>query len=108
MKKRSIVSGALVMLALGFIAAGCSTFPKSNFVAQDTTYDVLGLLPGTFESYEDALATARKAYPTADAVIKIKARFDDNLLPSNGTLGYAAVKFKAAEAQSQKKFLGIF
>jgi hypothetical protein len=108
MKKRSIVSGALVMLALGFIAVGCSTFPKSNFVTRDTTYDVLGLLPGTFESYEDALTAARKTYPNADAVIKIAVRFDDNWLPAKSTLGFAAVKFKAAEPVPRAKFLGIF
>jgi hypothetical protein len=74
----------------------------------DTTYDILGLVPGTFSSYEDALAAARSAYPAADAVIKIRAKLDDNLLSANGTLGYAAIKFKAAETRSRRKFLGIF
>ena len=105
-KKRAGLA-LLIVVMFSFIAAGCSSFPKSNLVTKATAYDVLGFLDGPFRSYSEALAAARKVYPNADGVISIKKALNDRLLPKNRILGYFAVKFKIEEAP-REKFLGIF
>jgi hypothetical protein len=105
-KKRTGLT-LLVLFAFGFIAVGCSSFPKTNLSTRGTTYDVLGFLDGPFRSYAEALAAARKTYPSADGVIVIKSSLNDRLLPKGKKLGYFAVKFKAVEPLPQKRFLGF-
>ena len=98
----------LAIVVVGFIATGCSSFPKSKVSARETTYDVLGFLDGPFRSYAEALTTARKTYPSADGVIVIKSSLNDRLVPKGKKLGYFAVKFKAVEGPPPRKILGIF
>lgn len=105
-KKRTGLT-LLIIIAFGFIAAGCSSFPKTKLTTRETTYDVLGFLDGPFRSYAEALTAARKAYPSADGVIVIKRSLNDRLLPKGKKLGYFAIKFKAVEPLPPKRFLGF-
>jgi hypothetical protein len=105
-KKKTAVT-LLAIIAVGFIAAGCSSYPKANLTTRETSYDVLGFLDGPFRSYAEALSAARKTYPSADGVIVVTSSLNDRLLPKGKKLGYFAVKFKAAEPQPSQRFLGF-
>jgi hypothetical protein len=98
----SFVAGTAFIVCLATFFSGCSTFPTSQLKPNSTSYDILGLIDGDFSTYADALAAAKTAYPSADAVIRIKATPNDNLIPLHSSgkmfLGYFAVKLKNGEA----------
>jgi hypothetical protein len=91
--------------------AGCSTFPSAELVSnQQISYTVLGIVNGgPFTTYASALQAAQKAYPEADAVIAVKADFDDldsgmgHLYRSSGVIGYFAVQFKKETTEKPAK-----
>ena len=102
----SILVMSVCLLASGLFFAGCSTIPAGSFSNVNLAVDeILGPIPGTFSSYEAALAAAKEAYPEAQGVVFFTATAGDKKLPKKIALGYYAVTLKVVEV---KKFLGLF
>jgi hypothetical protein len=113
MAKKSVFGGILVtLLVFGLVLTGCSTFPSANLKPSAVSYDILGYVGADFGTYDEAFTAARIAYPSADGVIVVKAKADDNVLPALLAqpihMGYFAVKLKQSEIAPREKFLGIF
>ncbi|MDR2658758.1 MAG: hypothetical protein LBC27_02045 [Spirochaetaceae bacterium] len=115
MAKKNFWLGMLAALTFSMAFAGCSTFPTLAVIpGVSYSYTILGYVGDSFNSYEEAFAAAKLAYPTADAVVAIKGTADDydltkmHLFSKPIILGYYAVNFKEKEIEPRKKIFGIF
>lgn len=104
--KKKHVTGLIAVLAIVMSAAffaGCSSFPTAQVRNNiEMSYEVLGYVGPDFASYDEAFTAARATFSNANAVIRVRGRLDDNLIPARSFFGYYAIRFIPVEKEPKK------
>jgi hypothetical protein len=92
-----------VLLAFGLTLTSCSTVPAAKFIPNRIEIDeILGPIEGHFLSYHDAFEAAKKAYPRAQAVVLLKSRGENEIIPWGVKHGYYAVTIKVVPWKKER------